>query len=133
MDDPIYLDLNKRSFVDAQGRACCDGRYLIAVGTGFCDKPDNLSKLDIVFSDGTIMLCMMGDAKSDSHTNTEPANEAHKFHVGGYDNGRYYVGDGSVIELIVDKNTYNKPQSESNLTYLGLARGTKIVKVVWVK
>lgn len=46
---------------------------------------------------------------SESLKVTDIPNKTHRYHVGGYDKGIYYEGDGSVIEFVVDTDVY-KPK-----------------------
>lgn len=62
-----------------------NGRYLIAMGTYYTKNVGD--KFDIKLSDGTIIKCMIGDIKSDRHTDAKRQKQ------------RY---DGSIIEFICD-------------------------------
>lgn len=66
-----------------------DNRYCIAVGTYYA--PCIGTKLDVVFEDGTVLKCIVGDFKSDRHTDSSH---------------RYQAQDGSVIEFIIDRSTF---------------------------
>ena len=69
--------------------------YLVAVGTGYADHVGQ--KLRVTMTSGMQVTCMVGEFKSDRHT-----DPSHRYHVGGMENGVYYKGDGSVIEFITD-------------------------------
>lgn len=71
-------------------------RYCIAVGTGYASEIG--TKIDVVMESGEIVKCILGDVKSDAHTDSA----THTYHVGGYVEDVYYEGDGSVVEMIVD-------------------------------
>lgn len=60
-------------------------RYLIALGTYYTKNVGD--KFDIKLSDGTIIKCMIGDIKSDMHTDAKRQKQ------------RY---DGSILEFITD-------------------------------
>lgn len=85
-------------------------RYCIAVGTYYA--PSIGTKLDLVMKNGSIIKCIVGDFKSDAHTDS-----TNRYHTGGMDRGIYYPGDGSVAEFIVDKavfqNTDQYPKEAS--------------------
>lgn len=75
-------------------------RYCIALGTGYTSHIGD--KVDIVLKNGNIVRCILGDVKSDAHTD----EETHTYHVGGWDHDIYYEPDGSVLEFIVDQDVY---------------------------
>lgn len=98
-----------------------DGRYLVAVGTYFANNIGD--KIDILFDDGTILKCVVGDFKADRHT-----DETHRYYKGYLDeDGAFHQGDGSVLEFILDYDTWNNtrlPQFETvhkivNITKIG--------------
>lgn len=62
-----------------------DGRYLIALGTYYTDTIGQY--VDILLEDGTVIPCMLGDVKADTHTD---------------ENHQYQKWDKSVMEFIVD-------------------------------
>ena len=95
-------------------------RYCIAVGSGYTKVIG--TKIDVVLESGKIIKCILGDAKSDQHTDLE----THTYHVGGYDHGKYYPPDGSVIEFVVDSPQYN-------LSYVKDLFAGQILKVVVVE
>lgn len=64
-------------------------RYCIAVGTFYAKKIG--TKLNVVMANGETLKCILGDVKSDRHT-----DETH----------RYQAVDGSVIEMVVDYNYF---------------------------
>lgn len=65
-------------------------RYCIAVGTGF--QAGVGSNLNVVFANGSVVKCVVGDIKSDAHTD---------------DSHRYQAVDGSVVEMIVDGTVFH--------------------------
>lgn len=84
-------------------------RYCIAVGTYYAQTIG--TKLDVVMENGNIFKCIVGDFKSDSNTDS-----SHRYHVGGMWRGKYYEGDGSVIEFIIDRSVfYSTSQYPSGL------------------
>lgn len=66
-----------------------DDRICIAMGTGYASKIG--TKIDLVMENGNIVKCILGDIKSDSHTDSTH---------------RYHLSDGSVAEMIVDYNYF---------------------------
>lgn len=86
---PQYKLLNgENAYTDPEtGCRMVDGRYCIAVGSGYCSTIG--TKIDILMENGTIIQCIMGDAKADCHTDAETHT--------------YQAVDGSVVEMIVDK------------------------------
>lgn len=114
--------LNPGIYTDPNGYVKLGDRYLIAVGTGYAKNVGD--KIDVLYEDGTILKCIVGDFKSDRHTDS-----SHRYHVGGIetrlvdvDTGENFVlgtdtgsknvevrdlnfqGDGSVVEFILDWN-----------------------------
>ena len=85
-----------------------DGRYCIALGSGYTHEIGRY--VDLVFEDGTILECILGDAKADEHT-----DETH----------RYHSVDGSVAEFVVDDAVFT-----GSKMYKGLYGGQKIVNVI---
>ena len=83
----------------ASGIRMVDGCYLVAVGTYYADHVGQ--KLRVTMTSGLQVACMVGEFKSDRHTDA-----THRYHVGGYERGVYYKGDGSVLEFIVDPDNY---------------------------
>lgn len=92
------------------GIRCVDDRYCIAVGSYYSASVGD--KIDVVFEDGTIIRCIVGDCKSDVHT-----DENHQFQ-------KY---DGSVVEFIVDYEYFS-----STKQWKGIIGEGDIVKVVKV-
>ncbi len=62
-----------------------DGRYLVALGTYYTSTIGQY--VDIMLEDGTVLPCILGDVKSDTHTD---------------ETRRYQKWDKSVLEFIVD-------------------------------
>ena len=86
-----------------------DDRYCIALGSYYTSKVGQ--KVNLVFENGTVIKCILGDCKSDKHT-----DPSHRFHS----------VDGSVAEFIVDSEYF-----ESTKQWKGLGIGT-ISKVLLV-
>ena len=82
-------------------------RVCIAVGTGYAREIG--TEVDLVLDNGTIIPCILGDVKSDNHT-----DPTHKYHS----------QDGSVAELIVDYAYFN---SSSQYAHYFNGRVQKVV------
>lgn len=96
---------SEEAYTDEEtGLRMYDGRYCVALGTGWCYQIG--TKVDIVMENGAVFKCILGDVKSDAHTDA-----SHKFQA----------MDGSVLEMIRD-NKYD-------LNYPEDLKG-RIVKVV---
>lgn len=112
---PQYKLLNSESaYTDPNtGLRMVDGRYCIAVGTGYCSQIG--TKIDLVLENGNILKCILGDVKADIHTD---------------DTNRYHYQDGSVAEFIVDNDVYSsKCDGSGTVNWINGFDG-KILKVV---
>lgn len=89
------------------------GRYCIAVGSGYTQKIGN--KIDLVMEDGSIIQCVLGDCKADKDTDAETHT--------------YCKWDGSVAEFIID-NEYFNTNTTHNPVNTALNQFGKIKKVV---
>lgn len=83
-NSPQYI-LQQRSYTGDYGIRMCDGYYLIALGSHYGTEIG--SKYKITLSNGHVFYAMLGDCKSDSHTD--------------YTN-RYMPNNGNMVEFIVD-------------------------------
>lgn len=72
------------------GLRMVDGRICIAVGTFYASTIG--TKINLVMATGEIVECVLGDVKSDLHT--DPTH-------------RYQAVDGSVVEMIVDETYFS--------------------------
>lgn len=89
-----------RVTADENGYLLCEGRYLVAVGTAYAGSIGD--KIDVLYEDGTIMKYMVTDFKADVHT-----DETNRYTRGWYEkDGSWTDGDGSVIEFMLDRNTF---------------------------
>lgn len=77
--------LQQRAKTGKYGIRTIKGRYLIALGTYYTKNVGD--KFDIKLSDGTILKCMIGDIKSDRHTDSKRQKQKY---------------DGSIMEFITD-------------------------------
>ena len=81
-----------------------DGLYMIALGTYFLYSGVG-DVFDITLSSGVTFRAVVGDIKSDRHT--DPTN-------------RFHISDGSVIEFVVDRQIMcRRVLSRGNISYAG--------------
>ena len=97
---PHYKLQHQYAYTNSDGIRMADGRYCIALGSYFVTRIGQY--VDIVLENGTIIPCILGDQKSDNHT--DALHIAHP--------------DGSIVEFIIDKNVisskvYNKEHTGS--------------------
>ena len=85
-----------------------EDRICIAIGTGF-DCPAG-TFVDIKLSNDAIIKCIVGDIKSDEHT-----DETHRFHT----------IDGSVVEMITDDTYFTGPEM-----YPDFLKDTSVIRIV---
>lgn len=103
----LYSD---KAYTDEKtGLRMYEGRYCIAVGTAFTSKIG--TKIDVVLENGDILNCILGDVKSDAHTDS-----SHQFHA----------IDGSVVEFIVDYDYFNR---KDHILNKGRMR-EKVIKII---
>ncbi len=77
--------LQQKAKTGKYGIRTAKGRYLIAMGTYYSNNVGD--KFDIKLSNGTVLKCMIGDIKSDRHTDAKRQKQKY---------------DGSIIEFITD-------------------------------
>ena len=85
-------------------------RYCIALGSYYTDRIG--TKVDLVFENGVILKCILGDQKADEHTNL-----THQFHL----------SDGSVAEFIVDYAYFSGHPEQWSYLIGGKSRIRKVV------
>lgn len=85
-----YKLQNTIAYTNDDGIRMIDGRYCIAVGTAFGTRIGQY--IDLVLENGTVIHCVMGDTKSDEHTDSE--------HV-------FTVASGCCSEFIVETEKLN--------------------------
>ena len=71
-------------------------RYCIAVGTGYCAEIGTW--IDVVLENGNVIKCILSDIKANQHTDA--------FH-------RYHSVDGSVVEIVIDKEVFDEVKDDS--------------------
>ena len=95
-----YALLNcEDAYTDTEtGIRMVDGRYCIALGSYYTHNVGQY--VDLIFTDGTVVNCILGECKADSHT--DPTN-------------RFHAVDGSVAEFVVDSEYFYSTEQWSNL------------------
>ena len=86
-----HLARQKEAYTGKYSLRMIDNRIMIAVGSHYCTTIGTY--IDVLLEDGTVIPCIMGDAKSDRHTDST---------------NRYQKYDKSVIEFIVDSPGKNR-------------------------
>ena len=75
---------------DANGLRVRNGRYLVAIGSGY-GAPVG-TDIDVTLDNGVVLPCTVGDMKGDQHT--DPTN-------------RWAISNNNVLEFIVDQGNLN--------------------------
>ena len=94
-----YKLQHEYAYTGTYGIRMVDERYCIAVGSYFTTKIGQY--IDVILENGTIIPCILGDQKSDAHT-----DELHIAHR----------SDGSVVEFIIDTKQFVRKASRSGDT-----------------
>lgn len=84
--------LQMRAYTNSEGLRMLNGRYMIALGSNYTTTIGQY--VDIVLANGTVIECILSDAKSDRHTDSTNSISV----------------DGSVAEFIVDTNLNSASQ-----------------------
>lgn len=92
------------------GLRMVDGRYCVATGTFYASRIG--TKLNLIMANGSVVECILGDVKSDAHT--DPTH-------------RYQAQDGSVVEMIVDYS-YFKSTSQYPVELKGKVLRIEVVE-----
>jgi hypothetical protein len=98
--DLIEYKLQQKAVTDERGFRKIGEYYMIAIGTGWNVRVGE--KVLVVLSTGVAFKAIMGDTKSDAHTDSE----THKFTIAP-------SPDGSVVEFIVDSDKIKKHIGDS--------------------
>lgn len=91
---PHYKLQQQYAYTGTYGIRMVDGRFCIAVGSYFTSAIGQY--VDVILANGTVIPCIVGDQKSDSHTDE-------KYHV---ITSRGKHADGSIIEFIIDGKAF---------------------------
>lgn len=98
---PHYRLQRDYAYTSEDGIRMVDGRYCIALGSYFTRTIGQY--IDIVLANGTVIPCILGDQKSDAHTDS--------LHVA-------HSVDSSVVEFIVDKKILpDLPRKMGSISY----------------
>lgn len=85
------------AYTDAvSGIRMVDGRYCVALGSYYTKEVG--TKVDLKLTNGTIIPCILGDCKSDTHTDNS---------------NRYCMANGGVAEFIVDYSVFRNVKDSS--------------------
>lgn len=99
---PHYKLQREYAVTGPEGIRMVDDRYCIALGSYFTTTIGQY--VDIVLENGTIISCILGDQKSDAHT-----DELHIAHR----------SDGSIVEFIVDLDVLDSiPRRMGSISYV---------------
>lgn len=102
-----------KAYTDDQGLRMVEGRYCVALGSGFTTKIG--TKVDIELTNGVVIPCILGDQKQDVHTK---------------DNHMRCVSNGSVAEFIMDDNVfYANNDSSGTVNFAHNGWGAKIKRI----
>lgn len=113
-NSPHYKLQNQYAVTGPEGIRKVDDRFCIAVGSYFTTTIGQY--IDIVLANGTIIPCILGDQKSDAHT-----DEQHIAHS----------TDGSIVEFIVDLDVLNElPRKMGNISYVYSEWQSPVVQVI---
>jgi hypothetical protein len=107
-----YKLLNSsKAYTDTKtGLRMYEGRICIAMGTGYASKIG--TKINLVMANGSVVKCVLGDVKSNKHTDST---------------NRYQAQDGSVAEMIIDRR-YFKSTSQYPSELDGKIKRVEIVE-----
>lgn len=89
-DSPQY-SMQMESETGESGLRMKDGRYCVAIGTGF--KAPVGTNVDVFLDTGRILKCIVGDIKSNQHTDQETHTMSYK---------------GNVVEFIIDTDSLDE-------------------------
>lgn len=97
-----YKLQNEYAITSPDGLRKVNGRYCIAVGSYFTTAIGQY--IDVILENGTVISCILGDQKSDAHT--DALHIAHK-------------SDGSIVEFIVDLDVLDSiPRGMGSVSYV---------------
>lgn len=82
--------LQKKAYTGNYGIRMVDDRYCVAVGSYYTTQIG--TKIDVIMENGNVVKCILGDGKSDRHT--DPTHRANS--------------NGCVVEFLVDINSLDR-------------------------
>lgn len=107
-----YKLQNQKAYTDDNGIRMVNNRYLVALGSAYSHSVGQY--LDIVLKNGTVIPCMVGDCKSNSHTK----------------NGNQQGLDGSTAEFIVETDLISdEVKSSGDCSYVDESWNSPVVEV----
>lgn len=110
---PHYKLQNLYAYTAEDGIRMVEGRYCIALGSYFTKTIGQY--VDVVLENGTIIHCILGDQKSDAHT--DAAHIAHP--------------DGSIVEFIIDKKLIDPlPRRMGSMSYAYEEWRSPVVQII---
>lgn len=104
--------LQNRAYTNSEGLRMLNGRYMIALGSRYSINIGQY--VDLVLDNGTIIECILGDAKSDRHTDVTNS----------------IALDGSVAEFIVDTNLNSDSKYRGDVSYSYEGWDSPVAKVI---
>lgn len=104
--------LQMRAHTNSEGLRMLNGRYMIALGSRYSVNIGQY--VDLVLDNGTIIECILGDAKSDRHTDVTNS----------------IALDGSVAEFIVDTNLNSASKYRGDASYSYEGWDSPVAKVI---
>jgi hypothetical protein len=110
---PHYKLQNSYAYTAEDGIRMVEGRYCIALGSYFTKTIGQY--VDVVLENGTVIHCILGDQKSDAHT--DAAHIAHP--------------DGSIVEFIIDKKLIDPlPRRMGSMSYAYEEWRSPVVQII---
>lgn len=111
---PHYKLQNQYAYTnETDGIRMVEGRYCIALGSYFTKRIGQY--VDVILENGTVIHCILGDQKSDAHT--DAAHIAHP--------------DGSVVEFIIDKTKIDPlPRRMGSMSYAYEEWRSPVVQII---
>ena len=105
--------LQQQATTDENGFRKVDGLYCVAVGTHFGVSVG--TKIDLILENGTVINCVVGDIKSNKHT----------------DEANIFTANGCMSEFIIDKDSLNKAvKRDGNCSSLKSSWNSPVKKVL---
>lgn len=109
-----YVLQKEYAYTNTDGIRMVNNRYCIALGSHFTRTIGQY--VDIVLQNGTVIECILGDQKSDKHT--DAAHIAH-------------ISDGSIVEFIIDiKSVPSEVRYHGDVSYLYAAWDSPVVQII---
>lgn len=113
--DSRQYKLQQEAYTNEDGFRMINGRYMIATGSGV--SHDIGRYIDVVLENGTVIPCVIGDAKADAHTDREFHIMTRKSHC--------------VSEFIVDTSVMDPDlQSSGNMSNYKEEWNSKVIKFI---